>query len=56
MCRLNKKPVEYNDLAPSPSFEYPVYVAEGEEYDEIPEEVSRFLEREEITIQPYKES
>ena len=43
MCWLIKKPVEYNDPAPSPNFEYPVYMAEEEEYDEIPEEVSRFL-------------
>ena len=27
----------------------------AEDYDEIPEEVSRLLEREENTIQPYKE-
>ena len=45
MCRLIKKPVEYNDPAPSPNFEYPVYVAKEEEYDEIPEEVSRSEER-----------
>ena len=32
-----------------------MYLAEEEEYDEIPEEVSRLLEREENTIQPYKE-
>ena len=56
MCKLIKKPVEYNDPAPSPKFEYPVYGAEEEEYDEIPEEVSWLLEREENTIQLYKES
>ena len=55
MCRLTKKTIEYNDPAPSPNFEYPVYLTEEEEYDEIPEEVSRLLEREENTIQPYKE-
>ena len=55
MCRLIKKPVEFNDLVPSPNFEYPTYVAEEEEYDEIPEEVSRLLQHEESTIQPYKE-
>ena len=52
MCILIKKKVEYNDPAPSLNFEYPAYVAEEEEYDEIPEKVSRFLEREESTIQP----
>ena len=55
MCRLIKKPVGCNDPQPSPNFEYPVYVDKEEEYDEIPEEVSRFLEREESAIQSYKE-
>ena len=55
MCRLIKKPVEYNDPTPSPNFECPVYGAEEEDYDEIPEEVSQFLEREENAIRPYKE-
>ena len=55
MWRLIKKPVEYNDPAPSPNFECPVYGAEEEYYDEIPEEVSRLLEREKNSIQPYKE-
>ena len=55
MCRLTKKLVECNDPTPSPNFEYPVYVAKEEEYEEIQEEVSRFLEREESTIIPYKE-
>ena len=57
MCRLIKKHVEYNDPALSPNFEYPVFgTEEEEEYDEIPEDVSRFLERKENAIQPYKES
>ena len=56
MCRLINKLGEYNDPAPSPNFEYPVYGAEEEEYDEIPEEVSWVLECEESAIQPYKES
>ena len=50
MCRLIKKPVEYNESAPSPNFECPVYGAEEEDYDEIPEEVSRLLERKENAI------
>src|ERR1044072_1782832 len=54
MCRLIRKTVENNDPVPSSNFEHPVYVAEEEEFDEIPEEVSRLLEREENTIQPYK--
>ena len=32
-----------------------MYGAEEEDYDEIPKEVSRLLEREENAIQPYKE-
>ena len=55
MCRLIKKPVEYNEPAPFPNFECPVYGAEEEDYDQILEEVSRLLEREENAIQPYKE-
>ena len=54
-CRLIKKPVEYNDPAPFPNFECPMFGDEEEDYDEIPEEVSRLLEREESFIQPYKE-
>ena len=46
MCRLIKKHVKYNDPAPSPNFECPVYGAEEEDYDEILEEVSRLLEHE----------
>ena len=55
MCRLINKPVENNDSAPSPNFEFLVYEAEEEELIEIPEEVTRLLEHEERTIQPYKE-
>ena len=46
ICKLIKKIIEYNDSAPSPNFECPVYGAKEEDYDEIPEEVSRLLERE----------
>ena len=53
--RLIDKTIENNDPAPSSNFEHPVYVEEEEEFDEIPEEVSRFLKHEENTIQPYKE-
>ena len=55
MCRLIKKLVEYNDHAPSPNFDCPAFGAEEEDYDETPKEVSRLLEHEENTIQPYKE-
>ena len=55
MCILIKKPVEYNDPAPSPNFDCLVFGAEEEDYDGIPEEVSRLFEREKKAIQPYKE-
>ena len=54
LCRL-LKPVEHNDIMPSPNFEHSVFEAEEEYWDEIPEEVARQLENEEDTIQPYKE-
>lgn len=54
MCRL-PKPVKNNDITPSPNFEYPIFEAEEEDWFETPEEVTRLLEYEEDTIQPYKE-
>lgn len=59
MCKLmNNKPIENNDHAPSPNFEFPIYEAkeQSEEDGDIPKEVTRLLEREEKTIHPYKES
>ena len=55
MCRLIHEPVENNDPMPPPNFEFPVYEAEEDELIEIPKEVTRLLEHEERTIQPYKE-
>ena len=40
---------------PSPNFEFPVFEAEEEEDEEIPNEISQLLRREEQSIQPYKE-
>lgn len=40
---------------PSPNFEHSVFEAEEEDWDEIPEEVTRQFENEEGAIQPYKE-
>jgi len=40
----------------SPNFESPVYEAEEEENEEIPDEISRLLEQERKTIQPYGEA
>ncbi|XP_058784441.1 uncharacterized protein LOC131659246 [Vicia villosa] len=49
------KPVENNDPRPPPNFEYPVYEAEEESSEEIPEEISRLLEHEKKIIDPHKE-
>ncbi len=55
MCRLNiNEPVEQDNPMLSPNFEFPVYEAEKDE-EEIPDEVSRLLEQERRTIQPYGE-
>lgn len=54
MCRL-PKPIENNDIAPSPNFEYPVFEAEEEDWSDIPEEVTRQFEHGEDTIQLHKE-
>jgi len=40
----------------SPNFEFPVYEAEEEENEEIPDEISRLLEQEWRNIQPYGEA
>jgi len=40
----------------SPNFEFPVYEAEEEEVEEIPDEISRLLEQERRNIQPYREA
>lgn len=39
----------------SPNFEFPVYEAEEEGVEEIPDEISRLLERERKTVQPFGE-
>jgi hypothetical protein len=57
MCRLNiNEPFEQHTPVISPNFESPVYKAEEEEKEEIPDEISRLLEREGKTIQPYGEA
>ena len=55
MCRLIVKPIENHDPIPSPNFEFPVFEMEEEDVEDIPYEISRFLEHEENTIQPHKE-
>ena len=57
LCRLiTKNPVERNDPTPSYNFEFPVFEAEEEETEEIPDEISRLLKEEERIIQPHEES
>ncbi|KAI5385363.1 hypothetical protein KIW84_072096 [Lathyrus oleraceus] len=50
------KPIEHNDLTPSPNFEFPVFEAEEDDVEEIPDEITRLLEYEEKIIQPHLEN
>ena len=47
--------IKTNEPIPSCNFESHVYEAEEEEEEDIPDEISRLLENEEKTIQPFKE-
>jgi len=51
----HNEPVEHNDPTVPPTFEFPVFGAEGEEDDDIPDEITRLLKQEEKTIQPHQE-
>ena len=51
-----KNPAERNDLTPSRDCEFPIFEAEEEEIEEIPDEISRLLKREERIIQPHEET
>src|SRR3954471_2308609 len=56
MCRFTiDKPIECNNPMPSPNLEFPVFEAEEEEEEEIPDEISRLLKHEERAILPHKE-
>ncbi|KAI5390301.1 hypothetical protein KIW84_075563 [Lathyrus oleraceus] len=48
-------PIEYNDPSPSPNFEFHVFEAEEESGVEVSDELSRLLEQDEKTIQPFEE-
>ncbi|KAI5396399.1 hypothetical protein KIW84_062564 [Lathyrus oleraceus] len=50
------KPIEHNDPTPSPNFEFPVFEAEEDDVEEIPDEITRLLEPEEKIIQPHLEN
>ncbi|KAI5425428.1 hypothetical protein KIW84_031286 [Lathyrus oleraceus] len=50
------EPIEHNDPTPSPNFEFPVFDAEEDDDEEIPDEITRLLEHEEKIIQPHLEN
>ncbi|KAI5390105.1 hypothetical protein KIW84_075434 [Lathyrus oleraceus] len=50
------KPIEHNDPTPSPNFEFPVFEAEEDDVEEIPDEITRLLKYEEKIIQPHLEN
>ena len=47
--------IENNDPMPPPNFEFPMFGAEEEDIEDIPDEISRLLEHDEPTIQPFEE-
>ena len=53
---ITKNLVERNDPTPSCNFEFPIFEAEEEEIEEIPDEISRLLKQEERIIQPHEET
>ena len=54
-CRFNK-PAEHPKYLPPHNFEFPVYEAEEDEEEEIPDEISRLLEQEKKAMQPHGET
>ncbi|KAI5391477.1 hypothetical protein KIW84_076336 [Lathyrus oleraceus] len=44
--KLISKPIEHNDPAPSPNFEFPVFEAEEDDVEGIPDEITHLLEHE----------
>ncbi|KAI5418509.1 hypothetical protein KIW84_042946 [Lathyrus oleraceus] len=50
------KPIEHNDPTSSPNFEFPVFEAEEDDVEGIPDEITRLLEHEEKIIQPHLEN
>ncbi|KAI5435419.1 hypothetical protein KIW84_022012 [Lathyrus oleraceus] len=53
--KLVSNPIEYIDPSPSRNFEFPVFEAEEESDEEVSDELSRLLEHDEKTIQPFEE-
>ena len=56
LCRLISKPIEHNDPTPSPNFEFPVFEAEEDDVERIPDEISRLLEQEKKITQLHLEN
>jgi len=54
--KIINEPVEKVKPMISPNIEFPVYKAEEEENEEIPDEISRLLEQERRNIHPYGEA
>ncbi|KAI5383607.1 hypothetical protein KIW84_070832 [Lathyrus oleraceus] len=54
--KLIFKPIEHNDPTPSPNFEFPVFEAEEDDVEGIPDEISRLLEYEKKIIQMHLEN
>ncbi|KAI5397492.1 hypothetical protein KIW84_063348 [Lathyrus oleraceus] len=50
------KPIKHNGPTPSHNFEFPVFEAEEDDVEEIPDEITRLLEHEEKIIQPHLEN
>ncbi|KAI5390126.1 hypothetical protein KIW84_075450 [Lathyrus oleraceus] len=53
--KLILKPIEHNDPTPSPNFEFPIFEAEEDDVEGIPDEITRLLEHEKKIIQPHLE-
>ena len=53
---ITKNLVEKDDHTLSCDFEFPIFEAEEEEIEEIPDEISRLLRQEERIIQPHEET
>ncbi|KAI5407263.1 hypothetical protein KIW84_053498 [Lathyrus oleraceus] len=50
------KPIEHNDPTPTPNFEFPVFEAEEDDIEQIPDEIICLLEHKEKIIQPHLEN
>ena len=56
LCRLFLKPIEHNDRTSSPNFEFPVFEADEDDVEGIPDEISRLLEQEKKITQLHPEN